>query len=89
MCLLPELPGREDKEDEEAEEGWASSADGDGDTRLAGDSAPTAKPLTTSPPPSAGEQTNPWRIPNKLTLKKMPTHLPSHGLTLLSCSQST
>lgn len=69
MYLLPELPGQEDKEDEEAEEGWASSADGDGDTRLADDSAPTAKLLTTSPPPIAGEKTNPWRIPNKRTLK--------------------
>lgn len=82
MCLLPEVPGQEDKEDEEAEEGWASSADGDGETRLADDS----EPLTTSPPPSAGEQTNPWRIPNKLTLKKMPTHLPH---TVLTCLQST
>lgn len=79
MCLLPELPGQEDKEDDEAEEGWASSADGDSDARLADNSAQTAKPLTTSPPPSAGEQTNLWRIPNKLTLKKCP---------LICCTQA-
>lgn len=87
MCLLPALPGQEDKEDEEAEEGWASSADGDGETRLADDSTPAAKPLTTSPPPSAGEQANPWRIPNKLTLKKKKNahSFAAHRLTLLTC----
>lgn len=82
MCLLPEVPGQEDKEDEEAEEGWASSADGDGETRLADDS----EPLTTSPPPppSAGEQTNPWRIPNKLTLKKNAHSFAAHGADLFA-----
>lgn len=46
-----ELPSGEVKESEEAEEGWASSADGH-------DSTLGAKLLTTSaPPPITGEQT--------------------------------
>lgn len=51
-----ELPKEEVKEDEEAEEGWASSADGHDFTQ-------GAKLLTTSlPPPNTGKQT---KIPPK------------------------
>ncbi|XP_044041688.1 proline-rich transmembrane protein 4 [Siniperca chuatsi] len=52
--IAGELPGKEDKEDEEAEEGVVPSADEDGDTRLADISTPSAKLLTTSLPQSTG-----------------------------------
>ncbi|XP_070710329.1 proline-rich transmembrane protein 4 [Pempheris klunzingeri] len=50
--IAGELPGKADKEDEEAEEGVVPIADGDGDTRLAGISTPSAKLLTPSLPQS-------------------------------------
>ncbi|XP_039996959.1 proline-rich transmembrane protein 4 [Xiphias gladius] len=54
--IAGELPGQEDKEDEEAEEGVVpSAADGDGDTgRLADIPTPSAKLLITSLPLTTG-----------------------------------
>ncbi|XP_028426646.1 proline-rich transmembrane protein 4 [Perca flavescens] len=49
FSIAGELPGKEDKEDEE---GVVPSADWDGDTRLADNSTPSAKLLTTSTPQS-------------------------------------
>ncbi|XP_051248391.1 proline-rich transmembrane protein 4 isoform X1 [Dicentrarchus labrax] len=51
--IAGELPGKEDKESEEAEEGVVPSADGDGD-ELADISTPSAKLLTQSLPRSTG-----------------------------------
>ncbi|XP_041819541.1 proline-rich transmembrane protein 4 [Chelmon rostratus] len=62
--IAGELPGKEDKEDDEAEEGAAPSADGAGDTRLADTSTPSAKLLTPSLTQSAGIPTeNPHIAP--------------------------
>ncbi|XP_076577924.1 proline-rich transmembrane protein 4 [Chaetodon auriga] len=52
--IAGELPGKEDKEDEEAEEGAAPSADGHGDAGLADISTPSAKLLTPSLTQSTG-----------------------------------
>ncbi|KAM9334941.1 proline-rich transmembrane protein 4 [Symphorus nematophorus] len=53
--IAGELPGKEDKEDEDAEEGVVPSADSDGgDTSLAEISTPATNLLTPSPPQSTG-----------------------------------
>jgi len=52
-CVFPELPGKEDKKEEEGV--VTSAADWDSDTSLADGSTPFAKLLTTSPPQSTGE----------------------------------
>ncbi|XP_056223132.1 proline-rich transmembrane protein 4 [Seriola aureovittata] len=63
--IAGELPVKEDKEDEEAEEGVVpSAADGDANTkRLADTSAPSAKLLTTSLPQSTDIPTKTPHIP--------------------------
>lgn len=65
-CVFPELPGKADEEDGEAEEGVAPSADEDGDSSLAAIPTQSAKLLTPSLPQSTGEQTNPFRCKQTL-----------------------
>ncbi|XP_074553989.1 proline-rich transmembrane protein 4 [Halichoeres trimaculatus] len=54
FSIAGELPGKEDKEDDEAEDGGVPSGDGDGDTKLADVSSPSSKLLTPSSPQSTG-----------------------------------
>nr|XP_033470151.1 proline-rich transmembrane protein 4 [Epinephelus lanceolatus]XP_033470152.1 proline-rich transmembrane protein 4 [Epinephelus lanceolatus] len=84
--IAKELPGKEDKEAEEAEEGVVPPADSDSDTRLADVSTPSAKLLTASPPQSTGIPTKMPRIP-VYTEDWMPNFVDSDATFLPDCNK--